>query len=108
MIALENFSTGVAVAAGQGQQMPLGAILAGAKLNRGSIERLQEHLAADFSTSGDWFSLCRGLRRKGVCLKFREGTLWLYDAVTHAAVAACEDLGIDPDELELRFGPSQP
>ena len=67
-----------------------------------------QQVAGDFSAADDWFTLGRTLRRKGVRLKMRKDGLWIYDAASHAALAACKDLGIGPDELELRFGPSKP
>ncbi|UWQ53540.1 hypothetical protein [Leisingera caerulea] len=69
---------------------------------------LKQQVASEFSSAGDWFTLCRGLRRKGLCLRMRGEDLWLFDATSLTAISSCEDLGIDPEELELRFGPSQP
>ncbi|UWQ32544.1 hypothetical protein K3555_18795 [Leisingera sp. M527] len=107
MIALQDFSRSAPVSA----TLPFGAMAAvpsQPKLNCASAAELRQQLAADFSASSDWFTLCRGLRRKGICLRMRGGDLWVYDALSLAAISSCEDLGIDTDELELRFGPSQP
>ncbi|WP_291733098.1 hypothetical protein [Leisingera sp. F5] len=107
MIALQDFSRAAPVST----TLPFGtvtAVPAQPMLNCASAAELGQQLAADFAASGDWFTLCRGLRRKGICLRMREADLWVYDAFSLAAISSCEDLGIDTDELELRFGPSQP
>lgn len=44
---------------------------------------------------------------QGFCLRMRGEDLWLCDAARLRPVCSCEDLGIDPEELELRFGLSQ-
>lgn len=77
-------------------------------LNFLSAAELKQYVASDFSSAGDWFTLCRSLRRKGFCLRMCGEDLWLHDAASLTAISSCEDLGIDPEELELRFGPSQP
>ncbi|MFY0310993.1 hypothetical protein ACFMBG_13960 [Leisingera sp. D0M16] len=77
-------------------------------LNCVSAAELKRHVASDFTSAGDWFTLCRGLRRKGFCLRMRGEDLWLCDAASLTALSSCEDLGFDPEELQLRFGPSQP
>ncbi|MEX0303317.1 MAG: hypothetical protein AB3N24_12925 [Leisingera sp.] len=77
-------------------------------LDRASAAELRQHLAADFAAAEDWFSLCRCLRRKGLCLKRREDDIWVFDAASLAAVSSCADLGIDTDELELGLCPPQP
>lgn len=107
MIALQDFSRTAAAAALQ-PQGPLGAVLPRPKLNCAPASEMRQHLEADFAAAGDWFTLSRGLRRKGVCLRMRGGVLWVCDAVSQAAISSCEDLGIDPDELELQCGLSQP
>jgi len=119
MIALPDFSTATPVS----QMLPSFAPLqlprkskAAARpapqrqplLNCLSAAELKQHVASDFSSAGDWFTLCRSLRRKGFCLRMRGEDLWLHDAVSLTAISSCEDLGFDPEELELRFGPSQP
>lgn len=110
MIALQDFSNAAPVVPAAAAQ-PKGAlaqILSQPKLNCVSAAELRQHLEAEIAAAGDWFTLCRGLRRKGICLKRREGDLWVHDAQNQAAISSCDGLGIDADELELRFGPSQP
>lgn len=107
MIALEDFSQATPVPAGR----PLGVwseLMPQRKLACTTAARLRQHLAADFTASGNWFTLCRALRRKGFCLKLRGGALWLYDAASQAALSSCEDLGFSLKDLVLRFGSPQP
>lgn len=118
MIALQDFSTAAPVS----QMLPSFAPLELPKRSKtashsapqrkpvlkcGTAAELKRYIAGDFAAAKDWFTLCRGLRRKGFCLRMRGEDLWLCDAARLRPVCSCEDLGIDPEELELRFGLSQ-
>ncbi|UWQ24454.1 hypothetical protein K3553_16110 [Leisingera aquaemixtae] len=119
MIALQDFSTATPATQMLPSFAPMHLPQRSAAAARPEPERrpglscvtaaeLKQHVASAFSAAGDWFTLCRALRRKGLCLRMRGEDLWLFDAASLTAISCCEDLGIDPMELELRFGPSQP